>query len=380
MREKKQEQHRNQKPFVFRTRALRFGRLLFALFIFLSAHSAAATTDTFTAAGSNTWVAPDGVYSVTAEAWGGGGGSGGGTNTGLPGGSGGGGGAYASKGISVTPGISYSYTVGAAGIKDGGASGGSSIFTGDASIQVIACGGTSGAANGGTAGAGGTTACSDGTIEFAGGSGAAGAGTVGGGGGESASTTANGNNASGQTGGTGRSGTDGSAGQAKGANGVAGNNPGGGAGGSGQRSGGSEVGASGGVGRVRLTGDATLRFCHLDGHQQCKAGRALGHSYSVRQYRYRHFYRDVSSPVGKQYRHPWHMVGFGYYDANSLHAFRPWSTAWSLRLCPSSDTTSHRLLQWDRSHLHQRAFCRSRSDFYCVRYRPVSMLRSGIYD
>lgn len=216
---------------------------------------AQATTETFTTAGTftNGWTAPAGVFSVTAETWGGGGGSGGGTSTSLPGGSGGGGGAYASKVISVTPASSYTYVVGAAGLKDGGTAGGDSSFTGNASAQSLACGGTSGAANGGTAGAGGTTACSDGTTEFAGGAGAAGAGTSGGGGGESAGTTATGGSASGTTGGTGTDGTDGSAGQLVGVNGVAGNNPGAGAGGSGRRSGGSELGASGGVGQVKLT-------------------------------------------------------------------------------------------------------------------------------
>lgn len=216
---------------------------------------AQATTETFITAGTftNGWTAPAGVFSVTAETWGGGGGSGGGTSTSLPGGSGGGGGAYASKVISVTPGNSYTYVVGAAGLKDGGTAGGDSSFTGDASVQSLACGGTSGAVNGGTAGAGGTILCSDGTAEFAGGAGAAGAGTSGGGGGESAGTTAIGGDASGTTGGTGTDGTDGSAGQLIGVNGVAGNNPGAGAGGSGRRSGGNEQGASGGVGQVRLT-------------------------------------------------------------------------------------------------------------------------------
>lgn len=103
---------------------------------------AQATIETFTTAGTftNGWTAPVGVTSVTAETWGGGGGSGGGTSTTLPGGSGGGGGAYASKVISVTPGNSYTYVVGAAGLKDGGTAGDNSSFTGDASVQSLACG------------------------------------------------------------------------------------------------------------------------------------------------------------------------------------------------------------------------------------------------
>src|SRR3989338_7184206 len=107
---------------------------------------AQAATETFTTAGTftNGWTAPADVYSVTAETWGGGGGSGGGTSVSLPGGSGGGGGAYALKVISVTPGNSYTYVVGAAGLKNGGTAGGSSSFTGNASVQSLACGGTSG--------------------------------------------------------------------------------------------------------------------------------------------------------------------------------------------------------------------------------------------
>jgi len=216
---------------------------------------AQAATETFTTAGTftNGWTAPADVYSVTAETWGGGGGSGGGTIKYGPGGSGGGGGAYASKVISVTPGNSYTYVVGAAGLASGGAAGGNSSFTGNASVQSLACGGTSGADDGGTAGAGGTIGCSDGTAEFAGGAGAAGAGTSGGGGGESAGTTATGGSASGTIGGTGTDGTDGSAGQLVNVVGVAGNNPGAGAGGAGGRSGGSKAGAAGGIGQVRLT-------------------------------------------------------------------------------------------------------------------------------
>jgi len=214
-----------------------------------------AIVDTFTTAGTFTdaWTAPADVFFVTAETWGGGGGSGGGTVKSGPGGSGGGGGAYAKKVISVTPGLTYTYVVGAAGLASGGTAGGNSSFTGDAAVQSLACGGTSGADDGGAAGAGGTIACSDGIAEFAGGAGAAGAGTSGGGGGESAGTTATGGSAVGTAGGTGTDGTDGSAGQVVNIVGVAGANPGAGAGGAGGRSGGAKVGAAGGVGQVRLT-------------------------------------------------------------------------------------------------------------------------------
>jgi hypothetical protein len=46
--------------------------LCWALFFLASAHTALATFTTFTTAGGTTWTAPAGVYSVTAEAWGGG--------------------------------------------------------------------------------------------------------------------------------------------------------------------------------------------------------------------------------------------------------------------------------------------------------------------
>jgi hypothetical protein len=235
---------------------------IFLLLFFLNINIAAATTETFTTAGASTWTAPEYVYSVTVETWGGGGGSGGGTDTGLPGGSGGGGGAYASRVISVTPGTIYNYEVGAGGPASGvnGSSGGLSEFTGDAGGHCAARGGYNGLDNGGSNSnslGGTTTSPTDGTTKKAGGAGVVPTGTSGGGGGESASPSVAGNDAIDTAGGTGTAGTDGSAGQALGVAGVAGNNPGAGAGGSGRRSGGSEAGAAGGDGQVKLTYTAT---------------------------------------------------------------------------------------------------------------------------
>ena len=121
---------------------------LFALL--LVAGTAGAETSTYTASGS--WTAPEGVFSVTAEVWGGGGGGGGGTGGGS-GGSGGGGGGYAKKTVGVTPGQVYNFTVGngGAGIPSSmGTSGGQSWFkdTGTA----VANGGGGGGANGGAPG------------------------------------------------------------------------------------------------------------------------------------------------------------------------------------------------------------------------------------
>ena len=63
---------------------------------------------------STTWNAPTGVTSVTVECWGGGGG--GGRATGNPAtGGGGAGGSYALKQVSVTPGNTYTITVGTGG-------------------------------------------------------------------------------------------------------------------------------------------------------------------------------------------------------------------------------------------------------------------------
>jgi hypothetical protein len=128
--------------------------------------------------GSGNWTCPAGVTEVYVECWGGGGG-GGYTNYTSPGyiacAGGGGGGAYAASTISVTPGNSYAYSVGAGGVEN--QDGGDTTFN---STSVVADGGKKGAYitayNGGysSGGAGGTTAGSTGTIKYAGGSAAKG--------------------------------------------------------------------------------------------------------------------------------------------------------------------------------------------------------------
>lgn len=106
-----------------------------------------AQTATFNADG--TFVVPAGVTSITVQAFGGGGG-GGGNFTSRPGG---GGGAFASSVISVTPGTSYSITVGAGGAAgtsgNDGVNGGNSIFGAN---LVVAAGGGGGTSVAGTAG------------------------------------------------------------------------------------------------------------------------------------------------------------------------------------------------------------------------------------
>ncbi len=222
------------------------------------------TTETFTA--STTWVAPTGVTSVTAEVWGGGGG-GGGQNLASDGGGGGGGGAYSKQtAITVTPGNSYTVTVGAlgaGGTSGCGGTGGDSSFVNTST--VLAKGGVGGCNSTGTppaGGLGGAAASGVGGTKFDGGQGEIGknnATGVGGYGGSSAGTAAVGwsgpqtwSTEIYPTASTPTGGGHGGDGGAKNANGVApvsGN--GGGGGGSGEGT--AMTGGNGTVGKVILT-------------------------------------------------------------------------------------------------------------------------------
>ncbi len=167
----------------------------------------------FTASGS--WTAPAGITSVDVAVWGGGGGSG------YYSGGAGGGGAYSRKNsISVTPGNSYTVTVGAGGNE---AVGGDSWFS--ATNVVLAKGGGLGVYgfNGGgppcTGGAGGSAAAGVGDVKYSGGNGGTGEcyGGMGAGGGGGAGSGGNGANGSGSTygaGGTGNTGGHGGTGVA----------------------------------------------------------------------------------------------------------------------------------------------------------------------
>jgi len=204
--------------------------------------------ETFTTSG--TWVAPAGVTSVTVEAWGGGGG---GQNGGAHPGAGGGGGAYARKEVSVTPGNSYTVTIGAGGgeAQDGGDSWFSSTGT------VLADGGYFTSGSSGSKGAGGLASASVGDVTYSGGSGGArpGAGTNPGGGGGGSATASGagggGGNGSSCTGGAGGSG-EGNGGKGGDCNqaGTNGSAPGGGGGGRGS---GWFASGSGANGRIKLT-------------------------------------------------------------------------------------------------------------------------------
>jgi hypothetical protein len=216
---------------------------LLVLLMFLQPGAVEAQTLT----GSGTFLVPCGVTSITVNLYGGGGGGGGGKTLSTRSGGGGGGGGYSSATISVTPGSSFTYSVGGAGSAgargnstgsngSNGGAGGSSTFTGtDAgggAVNLTAAGGS-----GGVAGGNGSTG------------GAGGAGNV-----SSGSTGTNGQTG-GSTGGAG--GAAGTGGPAGGSGGTAGNsgnggngNPYGGGGGGG---GGRNVGGSGAAGTITIT-------------------------------------------------------------------------------------------------------------------------------
>ena len=213
-----------------------------------------ATAVVFNSSGS--WTVPAGVTSITVEVWGGGGrgGSISGTSFETTRG-GGGGGAYSLKSnIAVTPGTSYSYTVGAGATGTG--AGGDSYFINTST--VLAKGGNS-VGTSSTGVSGGSAASGVGDVKYSGGTGANGNSTnnYSGGGGSSAGTAVNGTNATNATGatapaggGNGGNGRSDSSGP-----GVAGSTPGG-AGGGAYRSGyssTSQTGGSGANGQIRIT-------------------------------------------------------------------------------------------------------------------------------
>ena len=152
-------------------------------------------SNTFTSSGS--WLCPTGVTSVTVECWGGGGRGGARTNGNNIALAGGGGGAYSRSILSVTPGNTYTVTVGS-GSNSATTSGGDSWF--NAIETILAKGGGSVTDNSNTRGAEGLANQGVGDIKYDGGRGAAGVGgTSGGGGGSSAGTGASGNYTNNQT-------------------------------------------------------------------------------------------------------------------------------------------------------------------------------------
>ncbi|HLP49682.1 MAG TPA: T9SS type A sorting domain-containing protein, partial [Chitinophagales bacterium] len=159
---------------------------------------------------TGSWQVPCNVTAITVHAYGGGGGAGGGgggSNGGLfntRGGGGGGGGAHASSTIIVTPGSTFTYSIGAGGCGgangsdgergDDGNAGGNTTFSGTAdgggAVNLFAGGGARGGSgsgsgnNPGSGGAGGTA--SGGSSNDSGGAGNGGSGGNGGAGGAGA--------------------------------------------------------------------------------------------------------------------------------------------------------------------------------------------------
>lgn len=235
---------------------------IFALTLVAGMAQVHAATDTITASGN--WTAPQGVTSVTVEAWGGGGGGGSArTNNNTKGGGGGGGGYSKRINVPVTAGTVYAITVGTGGAAGGagaaGAGGFSTVTFG--AVTVRANGGSAGgngtvAGGGGTAGAGATTvgASGDAGSVFGGGTGSAGAGAVGGAGGGGAGSGGAGGDASGNTAGTGTATGGGSGGAGRTTQGAG--NAGlirGGGGGGGYRTSANQAGGAGFRGEVQIT-------------------------------------------------------------------------------------------------------------------------------
>ncbi len=255
----------------FKKQALLYVSSFTLLFVsqFLFSSSTHAATETFNS--STTWVAPVGVTSVQVEAWGAGAGAYNGVSNRAgccqAGRAGGGGGAYSKKNtVSVTPGNSYTVTVGAGGA--GGASpanGGDTYFIDN--TTVLAKGGVK--ANTPEpvfGGAGGSSASGVGDTKFSGGAGGDGAdvspGTASGaGGGSSAGTASNGvkggNATAGTTPGSGATAPSGGGNGGTGSSGAggasAGSAPGGGGGGGGATTTTAGNGAAGAAGRIVLT-------------------------------------------------------------------------------------------------------------------------------
>ena len=143
---------------------------LFSLFGFNTAFGQSPYIDN-TNNGVETFIVPSGVTSITVSVWGAGGG-GGGSSINGDGGSGGGGGGATTRVIAVTPGDTFTYTVGiggAGGLSNAtlaGSGGNSTFVNGGLGINLLANGGTGGARNRGAAGVGGTA--SGGTVNATG--------------------------------------------------------------------------------------------------------------------------------------------------------------------------------------------------------------------
>ena len=250
------------------------------LFFICGTKSFSQTVETFNTTGTGSWVCPAGVTSIKIEAWGGGGGGGYARAVNNGAGGGGGGGEYTySNTITVVPGTTYYYRVGAGGT--GGTGSGTAATSGESSCFSTAanCGGTIlTSANGGdfgtsvstnisgSGGSGGTGGVFSGGGSFRGGNGANGlngngATFGGGGGGGGASTLGIGGDSTNRTGGIGTGVGGGNGGNgAQNTAGTNGSNIGGGGAG-GHRNNNNRGGGNGGNGQIRITYTPPASYC-----------------------------------------------------------------------------------------------------------------------
>jgi hypothetical protein len=248
------------------TKGLALGVLSICSGVHVFAQSA---TDTYTTVGSQTWTVPQGVTSITLEAWGAGGGGGGTLSQVLPYSNpragGGGGGAYSQVQLTVTPGDVLTIEVGAGGAGGlsnvDGATGGTSFVDIAGSTVISADGGQGGSYRtsadlvGTATGLGGSTGTG---FTFAGGNGGpnnnASNGSGGGGAGGSTQAGTDGSDTAAGIGGTVGGGNGGDPTTAGDVNGNAGFAPGGGGGGSRTTANaGSNQGGEGARGEIRIT-------------------------------------------------------------------------------------------------------------------------------
>jgi hypothetical protein len=156
-----------------------------------------------TKTGSGTFTVPDGITTLTVEAWGGGG-AGGSVDKKRSAGGGGAGGSYVRSDISVTPGQQIQYYVAPQKVSSWDNNGNPSWFQSEGTIYASGGnGGTPGGNNSNGAGGTGSVSTSIGQVIYTGGNGVRGnySGAAGGAGGGGAGSSGNGSNGSGSSGG-----------------------------------------------------------------------------------------------------------------------------------------------------------------------------------
>ncbi len=263
----------------FMKRFLRRGGMFITAFLFANLFFALSSFSQVVVVNpSSPWTVPAGVTSIKVEVWGGGGGGGGAWNNS---GSGGGGGAYNVATFSVTPGHTFTITIGSGGAggssfyfsTTNGAVGGTTSVSGvDGSVSAVGGnGGTTGGANSGNNGNGGAGIHSGGNGGSSSGNGAGGGGGAGNNGdGTNGSNTSNGIGGAGNPNNATYIGGNGGAAITTSGNGNPGIAPGGG--GSGAKSTSffnSYTGGSGGSGQVVISYCPTITASATKNDVQC---------------------------------------------------------------------------------------------------------------